>query len=103
MDELIHRLRSGGVSMDKRCQIEVVFSPPRPDLANVPSPRRDPGGVVFRLRREDGAVCVSGSVGTLDPFKALERAQHVALRGGFEKWRVWNAGGAYVKLNPQLY
>lgn len=81
----------------KRCQIEVVFSPARPDLDGL-GLRADPGGFVYRVRDDSGRVRVGGSASTLDPLAALHRAKRAAVAAGFKAWRSWNAGGAYVAI-----
>jgi hypothetical protein len=81
------------------CEIEVIFSPPRPDLDTLGA-RHDPGGFIYRVR-EMGQVRICGSVRTLDPFAALARAKRAAAQAGFAEWRVWNAGGAPVALETE--
>ncbi len=81
-----------------RCQIEIVFSPARPDLDDIPGMRADTGGFVYRLYTEAGAKRMSGSVRTLDPIAALDRAKQAAKIAGFTEWRSWAAGGPYFKL-----
>jgi hypothetical protein len=81
-----------------RCQIEIVFSPPRADLDSIPGMRADAGGFVYRVRNAEGRLHISGSARTLDPFAALSRARHAAAQAGYAYWRAWNAGGPYSAL-----
>lgn len=77
-----------------RCNLEIVFSPARPDLDGI-NARHDPGGFVYRIRNEAGTVHVSGSSRGLDPLKALATAKRAASAAGYSEWRSWNAGGPY--------
>ena len=81
-----------------KCKIEVVFSPPRPDLDGI-GLRKDEGGFVYRIRDEKSVLRSSGSVSTLDPFKALRRAMESAHRLGFTHWRSQGAGGPYHDMS----
>ena len=81
----------------QRCQLEIVFSPARQDLAGIGS-RLDLGGFVYRVRDDEGRLRISGSVNTLDPLTAFARAKRVASDAGFAEWRGWNAGGPYHKI-----
>lgn len=80
------------------CEIEVVFSPAREDLNDVPGLLPDPGGFVYRIRTETGGVCISGTSQGLDPLKALSRAKSAAKMAGFTHWRTKNTGGPHNLL-----
>lgn len=84
-----------------RCQIEIVFSPARPDLNEIPGMRADLGGFVYRLYTEAGAKRMGGSINTLDPLAALARAKAIASSAGFTEWRSWNAGGPFHTLQRE--
>lgn len=81
-----------------RCQIEIVFSPARTDLGDIPGMRADLGGFVYRIYTDAGVKRIGGSINTLDPLAALGRAKNVAASAGFTEWRSWNAGGPYHQL-----
>ena len=80
-----------------KCNIEIVFSPPRPDLEGLGRP--DSGGFIYRIRNEKDILHLAGSVRTMDPLRALKRAQTVSKMNGYTHWRSLNAGGPYHLMN----
>lgn len=87
--------------MAGRCQLEIVFSPARPDLAGIGT-RPDPGGFIYRVRSAVGKVHIGGSCQGLDPIKAFSQAKRAARNIGFTEWRTFNGGGPYHSLREDL-
>jgi hypothetical protein len=71
--------------------IEVTYRPPMPDP--VPGMLHDPGGYVYRVRREDRRLRFSGASRGLDVEKAKARAMNAAKGAGFTHYRLQGEGG----------